>query len=138
MTEQTTSPSKEAEFKQRFTAVLKDLQEVGSQDGEAMALVGSLAGELAAKLNQASWTGAKSVMTGETYSNLLKTFETQGNEHHKAGRIKHSYAIQLLSISLIAATQRADAIMAAGEQLLDGVIDHTVSVYNTQKAKPKH
>jgi hypothetical protein len=128
----TTAPTKEAEFKQRFVAVLQDLQEAGARDGETMALIGSLAAELAASLNQQSWSGAKSVMTTETYNDLLKTFETKGNGHHQAGRIKQAYALQALAVSLIAATQRADQTMAQGEMLLDAIIDRSVAIYRQQ------
>ena len=128
----TTAPTKEAEFKQRFASVLQDLQEAGTRDGETMALIGSLASELAASLKQQSWSGAKSVMTTETYNDLLKTFETKGNGHHQAGRIKQAYALQALAVSLIAATQRADQTMAQGEMLLDAIIDRSVAIYRQQ------
>lgn len=134
----TTASTKETEFKQRFTAILEDLQQVGSRDGEAMGLVGSLAAELAAKLGQNSWSGAKSVMTAETYNGLLQTFEKQGNAHHQAGRTHHAYAIQALAVSLIAATQRSDPHMAQGEQLLDAILDLSVAVHRQQSQALRH
>lgn len=132
------TPTKEAEFKQRFAAVLRDMQQAGSQDGEAMALVGSLAAELATKLGQKSWSAAKLAMSAQTYDSLLRTFEQQGNAHHAEGRQKHAYAIQALAVSLIARTQRNDPEMAAGEKLLDSIIDYTVSVYRKQKPATQH
>jgi len=137
-TTETSPPSKEAVFKRRFAAVLQDLQQAGSKDGEAMALLGSLAGELAAKAGQKSWTGLKSIMTADAYASLLRTFDDRGNRHHREGRAKHAYAIQALAISLVAATQRSDPAMAAGEKLLDSVIDYTVAVYFRQKAAARH
>lgn len=125
----TPAPTKETEFKQRFAAVLLDLQEVGSRDGEAMAMIGSLAAQLADKLQQKSWSGAKSVMTSEIYNGLLKSFETQGNIQHQAGRAKHAYAIQALALSLIAGTQRSDPQMVEGEKLFDAIIDRSVAIY---------
>jgi len=125
--------TKEEEFKQRFVAVLKDLQESGSKDNEAMWLLGSLASDLADDLKAADWSAAKRGMHQQTYSTLLKTFETQGTEHHREGRAKHAYAIQALAISLIARTQGADPQMAAGEALLDQIIDYTVAVYRREK-----
>lgn len=128
--------SKEDDFKQRFAAVLQDLQQNGSKDNETMLLLGSLASDLADNLQSTTWTGAKAAMSAKTYDTLLRTFETQGNEHHQARRDKHAYVIQVLAISLIARTQRADPQMQAGEALLDQIIDYTVAVYRkTKKAR---
>lgn len=127
--------TKEEEFKQRFVAVVRDLQQSGSKDPEAMWLLGSLASDLAGNLERSCWTEAKAAMNGPTYDTLLRTFEQQGNEHHREGRAKHAYAIQALAISLIAKTQRADPEMAAGEALLDDVIDYTVAIYR-REARP--
>lgn len=125
--------TKEEEFKQRFASVLKELQENGSKDPEAMWLLGSLAADLADNLQATDWSAAKRGMHAQTYNTLLKTFETQGNDHHREGRTKHAYAIQALAISLIARTQGADPQMAAGEALLDQIIDYTVAVYRREK-----
>ena len=127
--------TKEEDFKIRFAAVLQDLQQNGSKDAEAMLLLGSLANDLAGNLKTTSWTGAKSRVSGKSYETLLHAFESQGTEHHAAGRKKHAYAIQVLAVSLVAATQRNDPQMAAGEALLDQIIDYTVAVYHkTRKA----
>lgn len=126
--------TKEQKFKQRFAAVLKDLQENGSKDNEAMWLLGSLAADLSDDLKAVNWSAAKRGMQPQTYDTLLRTFESQGNEHHREGRGKHAYAIQTLAISLIARTQGADPQMAAGEALLDQIIDYTVAVYRREKA----
>lgn len=125
--------SKEQDFKIRFAAVLQDLQQSGSKDSEAMWLLGSLATDLADNLRSPTWVGAKSAMGGKTYETLLHTFEAQGTEHHQAGRKKHAYAIQILAVSLIARTQRADPEMEAGEALLDQIIDYTVAVHRQNK-----
>ncbi len=127
--------TKEQDFKIRFAEVLKDLQQNGSKDNEAMWLLGSLAADLADDLKVTNWSAAKRTMHPQTYNTLLKTFETQGNEHHQAGRGKHAYAIQTLAVSLIARTQGADPQMAAGEALLDQIIDYTVAVYRSEKKK---
>lgn len=134
----TTAPTKEDEFKQRFATVLRDLQQAGAHDGEAMGLIGSLASELADQLQQSSWSGAKSVVTTETYNGLLKTFETQGNSLHQAGRAKHAYAIQALAVSLIAGTQRLDPQMAEGEKLMDAIIDRAVTLHRQQNPVTQH
>jgi hypothetical protein len=130
--------SRNAEFKQRFAAVLGNIHKTSAEDGEAMALIGSLAAELAGDLQQQNWSTAKSVMAPRTYNDLLKIFEKRGNEAHQAGRTKHAYAIQALAMSLIAGTMRSDPQMAEGEKMLDALIDHSVAIYQTQKVNTRH
>lgn len=128
------APTKEvrdAEFKQRFAAVLADIQKTGAEDGEALGLIGHLANDLAKSLQQPNWSTAKKVITPQTYNDLLKIFEQRGNEYHREGKTKHAYAIQALALSLISATMRSDPQMAQGEIFLDAVIDRSVSVYQS-------
>ncbi|MBD8064141.1 hypothetical protein IC608_01445 [Devosia sp. PTR5] len=128
-------PTKEAEFKQRFAAVIRDLHEAGGEDGEAMAILGSMAGELALANKKPSWSAFKQGLTNDTYRQLIAAFTEKGNEHHQAGRHKQAYAIQALAMSVVAMTQRADADVAAGEKLLDQAIDHTAKTYIALRAK---
>jgi hypothetical protein len=126
-----TTEVRNAEFKQRFVAVLTDLQDTAAEDGEAMALIGHLASDLSSNLAQQNWSSAKSVITPQIYNDLLKVFEQRGNEYHEAGKAKHAYAIQALAMSLISGTMRSDQQMAEGEKILDSLIDHSVSVYRS-------
>jgi hypothetical protein len=120
--------TKEEDFKQRFIAVLSDLQQQGSQDGEAMALIGTLGAEIASKLNQPTWTAAKAALDSAGYAELLSAFQKQGNALHQGGETKKAYAIQALTVSLLAASQRQDAQVLAGERLLDSLIDRSVAL----------
>ena len=126
-------PTKEEDFKQRFAAVLRDLQTGGKTDPEAIWLIGSLAAALIDKTKAPSWRGLKIAMTRGAYDELLRDFEQQGNALYKHGKHKHAYAVQALAISLIARTQRADPQMQAGDELLDEIIDHTVTIYRKSK-----
>ncbi|RYE52320.1 MAG: hypothetical protein EOP20_15125 [Hyphomicrobiales bacterium] len=130
--------ARNAEFKQRFAAVLSDIQKSGAEDGEAMGLIGHLAADLAASLQQQNWATAKANMTTQTYNDLLKIFEQRGNEYHQAGKAKHAYAIQALSMSLVAATLRSDPQMAEGERMLDALIDRSVAIYQNLARKTRH
>ncbi len=132
----TTEPSKEAQFKQRFISVVADLRQNGINDPEAMAHIGGLAVELSDALNQKSWVAVKQSMTPAIYDELLATFQKRGTEYHKDGRTKLAYAIQLLSVSLVAFTQRSDADIAAGEKLVDQLIDQAATRY--RQVRPKH
>lgn len=125
-------PTKEEEFKQRFVAVLKDLQANGKNDIEAMWLVGSLATQIIEKARQPSWPALKAALTREAYDGLLRDFQKEGNALHQQGKGKPAYAIQLLGISLVAKTQR-DEQLKAGEALLDEIIDYTIAVYRKHR-----
>lgn len=132
----TTEPTKEAQFKQLFISVLADLKSDGVKDSETMELVGHLAADLADQLEQKSWTAAKQAMTAAVYDALLESFKTRGNQYYQDGRTRHAYAIQLLGVSLVASTQRSDADLAAGEQLMDQVINSAVAHY--RRTRPRH
>ena len=67
--------TKEQEFKQRFVAVLKDLQQNGSKDKEAMWLLGSLASDLADDLKVADWSAAKRGMRLDIAAGTAVRFE---------------------------------------------------------------
>ncbi|MBJ3783690.1 hypothetical protein [Devosia sediminis] len=132
----TTEPSKEAIFKQRLIAVIADLQAEGRTDPEAVLLIGSLASDLADKLKQKNWVAVKQAMSAAQYNELLGSFQNGGNQLHQDGKAKQAFAVQLLGVSLVAATQRNDADVAAGEKLVDQFIDRAIVVY--RQSRPRH
>jgi len=128
-------PTKEEDFKQRFAAILTDLQENAKKDPEALWLIGSLACEIAEKSGKTSWGAFKSSMSQQTYSQLLGDFEKEGNRQYREGDQKKAYAIQVLAVSLIAKTQ-VDPHMQSGDAILNQFVDMTMSVYR-QNREPK-
>lgn len=114
--------TKEEDFKIRLAALLENLQQSGTEDGEAMFLLGSLAAGLADDLGSSNWITAKGAMNEKTRDDVLQAFQTQGNLHHSEGRAKQAYAIQALAMSLISGALREDADIAEGEILLDQII----------------
>lgn len=135
MTDDTQTPDPHQQFRQKFSAVLQDLQATAQEDGEAMALIGVVAMRIADKLGQQSWTDTKGVMTAANYAEVLQAFDEKGNAFHKAGSTKQAYAVQALATSLVARSRRQDPAIAEGEQLLDALIDHTVAVHRRELAK---
>jgi hypothetical protein len=125
--------TKEQDFKQRFATLLRDLQQNGVKDPEAMALLGTLAAELANDLKSSTWSAAKSVMTVSIYDQLLGKFQQRGNALYQEGRHNEAYAIQILSYSLIVRTQTRDPQMAEGEKLIDALIDRSILAYRRAK-----
>ena len=127
--------TKQEDIKIRLATMLKDLHENGTDDGEAMFLLGSLAAGLADDLKSPDWIAAKNAMTLRTRDDVLRTFQDQGNRHHREGRTRQAYAIQALAMSLIAATLRDNPDIAAGEPLLDQVI--AAAEANFRRAVPR-
>lgn len=127
--------TRQEEFKQRFAAVMLDLQEHGKDDAEALWLIGSLACEIADKAGSQTWSGFKQAMSQETYAQLLADFQNEGNRQYTDGDRKKAYAIQVLAFSLISFTQD-DAEVQSGGILLDQFIDATVNVYRDSRDKP--
>jgi hypothetical protein len=123
------APTPQDQFRPHLARVLSDLRHKVEEDGEVVALIGSLASELSGSLDKARWSDAKDVMSSANYNELLQSFQTQGNALHQAGENKKAYAIQALSTSLVAATLRADTAIAEGEGLLDALIDRAIVLF---------
>lgn len=118
------------DFKTSFTQILRDLQENGGANGEALAAVGGLAAIIAAQLQVPSWSEAKTAMSEGTHNKLLKRLETDGVAQLKAGNHNGAYAAQVIAVSMIARRYRSDPEMQTGEALLDQLIDYAASVHN--------
>lgn len=135
MTSQTGSEDKIEQLRQRLAAVLRDLQEAGVNDPEAIGLIGTLAYDLTSKLKSQSWRDAKQSLTDQGYAELLASFEKNGNSLYKDGKVKQAYAIQAMAVSLVASRHRGQKRIAEGEQLLDGVIDAALTHVRRLRAK---
>ncbi|MGN6486253.1 MAG: hypothetical protein ACTHLT_00345 [Devosia sp.] len=120
--------SKEQDFKERFVAMMRDLQESGSKDPEAVWLIGSLAARLIDLYKLKTWREFKVQLSREAYDRLLADFREQGNSYHQEGKPKAAYAIQLLAMSTIAPKQ-TDPQVLQGDRLLDDMINRMVAAY---------
>jgi len=125
--------TKEQDFKERFVAIVSDLESHGRKDPEAMWLVGSFATGLIDLYRLKSWSEFKRSLPTMAYNKLLKDFEEQGNRYHREKNAKAAYAIQLLAASVVARTQ-TDKQVQAGDKLLDQAIDTAVAMYRKVKA----
>lgn len=124
--------SKEEEFKQRFAAVLTDLQQNGKDDPEALWLIGSLAAQIIDKVGALTWVEFKRTMGQETYSRLLTDFEKEGNRQYREGDRKKAVAIQAVAMSLVAYTQTSPE-MRTGEAMLDELIEKTIKIFRQSR-----
>lgn len=128
--------TKEEDFKQRFVAIMQDLQANATKDPEAMWLIGSLACRLIDKVKARSWAEFKATMSQQTYNMLLTDLQREGNRQHREGDYRKAYAMQVIGVSLIASTQK-EPQMQAGNTLLDDIVERMVRVFrDSQKPTP--
>ncbi len=124
----------EAGFKSRLAQVLKDLNENGIKDKEAMWLIGSLAGKIISDAKSKNWVELKSSISQSGFSAMLNELQNQGQKMQEAGNIKAAYAVQAIGTSLVANTMK-DKDTKEGGKLLDILIDQSVIFYNSEKSK---
>lgn len=122
--------AKTPDFKTSFVQILRDLQENGGENGDALAAVGGLAAVIAAQLQVSLWSEAKTAMSETTHDKLLKRLEADGVAQLKAGNHNGAYAAQVIAVSMIARRYRADPEMQSGEALIDQLIDDATSVHH--------
>lgn len=125
----TADAGKLAEIKIRLAALLRDLKGNAGQNGQAMAAIGMFGGQLARTYGCDTWRAAKDALTPEQYRELVTAFHEKGNAHHRAGHVNEAFALQALSVSVVASTLRSDPDIAQGENLLDLAIEHAVATF---------
>ena len=133
MTDQ--NASEVADFIERLTKVLSDLNEVRKRDPEAVMLIGSLTDRLCADSGKDTWPEVKKSLTDAEFGSLVGTFSRQIDESEAEGRIKVAYALQALMTSLIGIRFKNKGV-TAGVTLLDDFIAsaRTFFVQNAPKA----
>jgi len=118
-----TTPTQD--LQQRITTVLKDINETGRYDAEAMWVMGSIASQILNSAKIATWAGLRRTITDADFSKLVETFQTKGNEFVTEGNKNAAYAVQALSLSVVTRNQ-TDSVIVEGGYLLDTIIDRAV------------
>ncbi len=134
----TADDGKIAEIKIRLATLLRDLKSSAGQNGQAMAAIGMFGGQLARNYKCDTWRATKDALTPEQYRELISAFHEKGTAHHRAGHPNEAYAIQVLSVSLAAASMRDTQEIAKGEELLDMAIEHAVATYLALDTSTRH
>jgi len=127
---QNISPEKAAElFKQRFVVLMADMGTNVHKDPQTLFLVGSLATRLVDEAKKTSWAQTKAALSRDAYDSILETFRVQANQLAAKGDNKAAHAIEIVAMSVIAPAMRADEHIAAGNDLLDSMIEDTIRIY---------
>lgn len=127
-----TSPTQNA-LRVQLATLLEDLRVTGSEDGEAMFMLGAGADRLASLAEVQSWSELKAKLIPADVLALLQQIDLEGKQALADDKIKHAYALQALGMSL-AATGNADPLVRAGAELVDQVIEETLTNYRNYAA----
>jgi hypothetical protein len=113
------------DLQQRITTVLKDINEAGRYDAEAMWVMGSIASQILSSAKITTWAGLRRTINDADFGKLIETFQTKGNEFVAEGNKNAAYAVQALSLSVVTRNQ-TDSVIVEGGYLLDTIIDRAV------------
>lgn len=133
-TEKTSEDTKNEVFRTRFVEAISKMGDTVYKDTESKWLIGSLAAKLVSQTNTQDWVGLKRSMTQTTYNELLNSFRKQGNELAAKGNDKAAFAVEVLALSIIAPQMRKDEHIAAGDDLLNKMVQETIVFFRTQSA----
>ena len=114
----------------KITALLADLHSDGTDNGEAMFLLGSAAASLADPGEYATWRAFKAALPPADVVHYLQQIDTEGNRLLDEDKLTFAYALQIVGMSL-AATSSDDARLQHGAALLDDIIETTLSNFRT-------
>ena len=112
----------------KITALLSDLQSAGTDNGEAMFLLGSAAAELSDSGKKANWREFKASLTTADVVQLLRQIDTEGNHLLDEDKVTFAYALQIIGMSL-AVTSSDSPQLQHGVSLLDDIIETTLTNY---------
>jgi hypothetical protein len=128
------TPQAETILLNKITQVMRDLQEQGANDGEAMFMVGAGADYVCKTGQAATWPALKAKLSATETLGLLAQIDAEGRAAAAKGQVKHAYALQLLGLSVSAiGAQNPDIRTAVG--LMDDLIATALGNYRKHASK---
>ena len=112
----------------KITALLSDLHSAGTDNGEAMLLLGSAAAELSDSGEKTNWREFKASLTTADVVQLLRQIDTEGNHLLDEDKVIFAYALQIIGMSL-AVTSADSPQLQHGVWLLDDIIETALTNY---------
>ena len=112
----------------KITKLLQDLRADGTDNGEAMFLLGSAAADLSGSVQMHSWHQYKASLNTAEIIDLLQQIDTEGNRLLDEDKVTFAYALQVIGMSL-AAGSSDDPRLLHGAGLLDDIIETTLTNY---------
>ena len=128
------TPEAETILLNKITQVMRDLHEQGTQDGEAMFLLGAGADYICKTGKAATWSTLKSKLSATETIGLLTQIDAEGQAAVAKGQVKHAYALQILGLSVAAIGAQSQEIRTA-TRLMDDLIATALGNYRKHASK---
>jgi hypothetical protein len=128
------TPEAETILLNKITQVLRDLNEQGASDGEAMFMLGAAADYVCKTGQSATWPALKARLSNTEAVGLLAQIDTEGQAAVAQGKTKQAYALQVLGLSVTAIGAQSQQVQTA-IGLMDDLIARTLSNYRKHASK---
>ena len=122
------TPEAETILLNKITQVLRDLQQQGASDGEAMFMLGAAADYVCTTGKAATWPALKTKLGAVETLGLLAQIDAEGQAAVEKGQVKQGYALQILGLS-VAAIGAQDPQIGTAIPLLDDLISKALENY---------
>ncbi|MCF6344229.1 MAG: hypothetical protein L3J15_06090 [Devosiaceae bacterium] len=134
--EQISQAQYEKNIQATLFTVLKDLNESGSKDSEAMWLIGSLATKMIEDSKAKDWPELKLTISPKGFDLTISELQKQIIELQASGKKKAAYAMQAIAVSLTSERIK-DEDTVQGNELLNQLIANAIAYFNQVNNKSK-
>lgn len=128
------TPEAETILLNKITQVMRDLHEHGTEDGEAMFMLGAGADYLCTSAEASNWSALKSKLSATETLGLLAQIDAEGQAAVAKQQVKHAYALQILGLS-VAAIDAARPDTRTATRLIDDLIATALNNYRQHASK---
>ena len=122
------TPEAETILLTKIAALLDDLRREGTENGEAMFLLGTAAANLVDMGKAGNWAQLKQKLSSAEIVGLLRQIDAEGNRMLDEDKVNFAYALQIIGMSL-AASGGENPQLRQGASLLDDIIETTLVNY---------
>jgi hypothetical protein len=130
------TPEAETILLSKITTLLDDLRREGTENGEAMFLLGSAAANFVDMGKTQTWGEFKKLLTPSDIIQLLQAIDSEGNRMLDEDKVNFAYALQIIGMTL-AASNAEDPNLREGASLLDVIIEKTLTNFRNYAQSPK-
>ncbi len=134
--EQISQAQYEKNIRAMLFTVLKDLNESGAKDSEAMWLIGSLATKMIEDSKVKNWPELKLTISPKGFDLTINELQKQIIELQASGKKKAAYAMQAIAVSLTSERIK-DEDTVQGNELLNQLIANAIAYFNQVNNKSK-
>ena len=122
------TPEAETILLTKIATLLDDLRREGTENGEAMFLLGTAAANLVDMGKAENWAQLKQKLNSAEIVGMLRQIDAEGNRMLDEDKVNFAYALQIIGMSL-AASGGENPQLRQGASLLDDIIETTLVNY---------